>query len=230
MKRYILIIAIIAIAVIGSAVFYACKKENDGSLNTEMSIQKDMSNFTRYYNAVFDASQKLLYYNIDTISEQNFVSLYKNLIINEFNVHQVPAISNYSSVSTAEIQLFQNLISLYAANESLSDKTLKMNNYIKTIEANPSIAKPVKERLYALTEMLKAVGCIDLSNLHKQLNIEGDSRAERRLHAAISDQLKDIFDNPISTAFFIAGLPGSFVEVVAVAVYKVLRGDYDHIQ
>jgi uncharacterized protein YxeA len=190
MKRiFIIVIAIFAIGVIGSAVFYGCKKENDGSLNTEMSIQKDMSNFTRYSNAVFDASQKLLYYNIDTISEQNFVRLYKNLIINEFNVQQVPAISNYSSVSTAEIQLFQNLISLYAANESLSDQTLKINNYIKTIETNPSIAQPVKERLYALTEMLKAVDC-----------------------------------------FFYSRVPYSFVEVVTVAVYKVLRGDYDHIQ
>jgi hypothetical protein len=153
------------------------------------------------------------------------VSLYENLIINEFNVQQAPVISNYSYISTTEIQLFQNLISLYTTND-----TLKMNNYIKTIERDPSIAIPVKERLYALTEMLKAVGNIDLSNLHKQLNIEGNSRGERRLNAAISDQLDAIFDNPISAGFFIAGLPGSFVQVVAIAAYKVLRGDYNHIQ
>jgi hypothetical protein len=194
-----------------------------------MPIQKDRKDFTRYYNAVSAATKKLSQYNlnINTLSEQNFVNLYGNLIINEFVRQNVPKISNYPSPSFAEIQLFVHLMSLYTSNQSFNNRISMIDNYMQAVENNSSITQPIKERLYALSEMLKAAGTVDLSKFHKY---EGESTYERRLNAAISDQLAIIFDNPVSAGFFIIGLPKSFVQVVAVATYKVMRGDYNHIE
>jgi hypothetical protein len=226
-----ILVAVFGVVLVTSGIFYGCKKEDiKPSNNSETFIQKDRSCFSGYYKAVSIATQNLLLSNINigSTSEQDFIKLYSDFITRELNNQNAPIISYYPSFSSYEVHLFEILISIYFDNTiSSQDRISKIDNYMQTIENDPSIAMPIKERLFALEEMLKASGIVDLSKLHK---LEGDSQFERRLSAALNDELKAIQDNPIRMAVFILGLPESFFGVLGSATYRVLRGDYNDIK